>query len=292
MRKKSSSHSAQLSDAVGTLRQLPDAPAHLGLGEVPDGADALDERVGSHRVEDVDELLGRDVAAGDEAPQVHLDEVGEPDVVADDRPHVGCFDTGTEQSHGRQPQRLLVALGGCRRERPGDHAAHVHHVRRHHDPRDELVAEEDRALHHHVLRVQPSAVVRIVGEEDVFGRDRLAVQLDGGPHRVRGGAEVELDLPRSDDDATLGVEERARIVLRLRHDRADRRATQRRARLFADRLEPAAQHLERDGIDGLHVPTSKMRVPCGLTRIAVVSGTQTVVSVPSMSTGPRRVCPG
>ena len=32
------------------------------------------------------------------------------------------------------------------------------------------VADEDRPLHHHVLRVQATAVVRVVGEEHVAGR--------------------------------------------------------------------------------------------------------------------------
>ena len=99
--------------------------------------------------------------------------------------------------------------------------------------------------------MQPAAVVGIVGHEHVLGRDGRAVELDGRLHRVPRRAEVEVDLARADDHASLAVEQRARVVLRLGDDRADRGAAQRRARLLADCLKPAAQHLERDRIERL-----------------------------------------
>ena len=92
-----------------------------------------------------------------------------------------------------------------------------------HDPGDQLAVEEDRALHHHVLRVQPAAVVRVVGEEHVAGRDRVAVARDGRAHRVRrprrSGTRSARRRRRGRRSASSSVH---RVVLRLRDHRADR----------------------------------------------------------------------
>ena len=82
---------------------------------------------------------------------------------------------------------------------------------------------------------------------------------------------MELDLAGADDQAAVGVEERERIVLRLRDDRADGGVLHRRRRLLADGLEAAAQDLQVDGIDGggtaygTHSPGSITNVPWAST---------------------------
>ncbi len=153
------------------------------------------------------------MAACDKTAQVHFDELRQSNVVADDRPHVGFLDPTSEEPYGREPEGFLVALGSGRGERPSDHAADVHHVRGHHHPGDQLVTEEDRTLHHHVLGMEAATIVGIVGHEDILWRDRLAVEGECGADGMRGGAEVELDHAGAHDQAPLGVEERARIVL-------------------------------------------------------------------------------
>ena len=138
------------------------------LGEVADGAQALDEAAPRPAVRTTASTRSDgEVAAGDQAAQVHLDQLRHADVVAEQVPDVGDLLAGAEQPHRRDAQRLLVALGRRRRERPDHHAAHVHQVGRDHHPGHQPVVDEDRPLHHHVLGVQPAAVVRVVGEEHV-----------------------------------------------------------------------------------------------------------------------------
>ena len=188
------------------------------------------------------------MASGDEAPQVHLDQVGHPDVVGDDVPDVGHLLALTEEADRRQPERLLVALGGMRGERADHHAAHVHHVSRYADPGHQLAVEEDGLLDHDVLGVQAAAVVRVVGEEHVPGTGIVAVPGDGRSDGVGRRPEVEQDHPGPHDQAALGVHEGDRVVLGLGHGGRDRRVLDRQAGLLADGFEPGPDHLQFDGI--------------------------------------------
>ena len=178
-------------------------------------AQAVGEAVATDAVDQADHLLLGGVAAGDEASQVHLHNVGHADVVDQDVPDIGHLLTLAEQPYRRTPDPLLVALGGLRRERAHDHPTHVHHVGRQPDPPDQITFVEDRLLDHDVLGVQPSAVVRVVGEEHVARGHRVAEARDRRLHRVRRRPEMEQDHPRADDQIALRIHNGDREVLGL-----------------------------------------------------------------------------
>jgi hypothetical protein len=81
-----------------------------------------------------------------------------------------------------------------------------------HDPGDQLVTGEHRQLDEHVLRVQPAAVVRIVGEEHIAGSDRIAELGEGRAHRMTAYAEMVGDRAACDDEVAVGFEQRAGVV--------------------------------------------------------------------------------
>jgi hypothetical protein len=115
---------------VDAVLQGEDPPAHLGLGQFADGAQAFDEPLASDAVDERHHLLLRRVAAGDESTQVHLDDVGHADVVDQDVPDVGHLLALAEEADRRAPDSFLVALRGLGGEGADDHPTHVHHVGR------------------------------------------------------------------------------------------------------------------------------------------------------------------
>ena len=169
---------------------------------------------------EVDESLGGDVRPGDEGAEVHLDERREPHVVAQDVPHGVDLDPFAHELDGRKPERLLVALGRRGRERARRHPAEIHEVGRQPCPRDQAAVDEHRPLHHHVLRMETTAVVRVIGEVHVARTNGVRAEPgERAPDGVRGGPPVQRDDPAACDQTSAAVGECGGVVLPLGDDR-------------------------------------------------------------------------
>ena len=165
---------------VHSGRDLPDTrPEHAG-GEPPDGAERGAQ--GGRTVLSLERqhLLRRDVRPGDEALQVHLDHVALADIVQNEAPEVRDRRAPGEQSHGRDADALLVTLARVGREAARRQPAHVDHVTRRARPPDARGAAEDRPHDDHVLQVEATAVVRVVGQEHVARRDAVEARAHDG----------------------------------------------------------------------------------------------------------------
>ena len=185
-------------------------------------------------LDDLDEPLVGEVAAGDEAAQVHLDELRQAHVVAEDRRRCRCLHRRRGTAAPAGTGSLLVALGGRRRQRAHHHAADVHEVRRVRRPTRRCGRRRRSAA-------GPS---RLGGA----ARRRCAGRWPGTRRRAgwcRRGARswtAPRAWPRRSGTACgrapmmrppVGVEQRDRVVLRLGHHRADRGAVDGRGRLVA-----------------------------------------------------------
>ena len=96
---------------VRPVREQADAAAHLGLRQVADRLDAVDEHVDPHGLDHAHQFFLGHVAPGHQAAHVHLDQRRDPHVVAEDVPDLGHLDPLAEQADGREPESLLEALG-------------------------------------------------------------------------------------------------------------------------------------------------------------------------------------
>ena len=194
-------------------------------------------------------LLGADVRAGDEALEIHLHHVALADVVEEQPPDVVDRLPPGEEPHRRHAHALLEAVAGRGREAPRHHAAHVDHVPRRARPADARAATEDRTHDDDVLQMEAAPIVRVVGEEDVAGRDRLAEAREDGRDRPGAHAEVERHGRGGGDDAAGGVVQDAGEVARLADERRHGGLDDRAGHLARQVLEAVPDDLDRDRVE-------------------------------------------
>ena len=233
---------------VLTRRQLADAAPHHPCRESADLAQRLAERRRTHLRLELAHLLGGDVRARDEAPEIHLHRLALADVVQDQVPDVIDRLPGPENPRRRDTDTFLVALAGVGGEAPGHEAAHVDHVPRRARPADAGPVSEYRPHHHHVLQVEPTAIVGVVGEEHVARHDPPGEALADDRDRIRRDAEVEGNRGGGGDDVPIGVVEHAGEVPCLAHHGRHGGLDDRRRHLLGQVLETVPDHLERDRV--------------------------------------------
>src|SRR5207237_120807 len=91
-----------------------DATSQLPLRQLHQGVESPGELVHTNAAHELYELHLGHVAAGHETAEVHLDETGEADVDTEEVPHVRDLVATLHEAHGRNPERLLEAVGGVR----------------------------------------------------------------------------------------------------------------------------------------------------------------------------------
>ena len=101
---------------------------------------------------------------------------------------------------------------------------------------------------------------------------------------------MDRNRSRLSDGLAVGVEQGGGGVEALLHDRRRRALEQRQLHLVGDGVEPVAQHLEEDRVDG-HQDFRRRRLPASSTSAVTPGGITVVVSLCSTMAGPARRAP-
>ena len=115
--------------------------------------------------------LGPLAHAGDRRPEIADEKVGQTRIDGEDLHHrldrLACVD----KLDRRKPQPLGVDVARVDGHRAGDGAANVVPMPDIGGPGDERASAKNRHGEHHVVQMRDAAVIRIIGDENVSGRD-------------------------------------------------------------------------------------------------------------------------
>ncbi len=185
--------------------------------------------------------------------QIALPLGGRPDIGQQHPPHVVDPMAAGHEPDRRDPEPLLVDLGG-QRHGAGGHPAHVGvvrpggHVGQGYGIAGAVVVTADvHGRDQRDVREVGAAVERVVQRRHVAGRERAEL-VEGGPDAHGHGAEVHRHVVAHGHGLAGGVEEGARVVPALLDVRRVGRASQRRAHLLRQRRQQMAVDLEADGV--------------------------------------------
>ena len=223
-------------EALGPREQLLDVAHHRG------GAVRGEQLAQAGTAEPARRHLGHEVA-GEHLRQAH--------VAGEQAEEILVQLAGAEELRGRDDDALLVELGGVGGHAARGPAAHVLVVAHRAGQRDGAAVGEDRHRERDVGQVG-AAVVRVVQEKRV-----ALVHAPRGERRSTMRCAANCSAPRWIGMAAawamvspLRVEQRGRGVEALLDDRRGRALEQRQLHLVGDGVEPVAQDLEEDGVDG------------------------------------------
>ena len=194
----------------------------------------------------------------------------------------------------RRDNEALVEDRARQRARRGWHdAADVRLVPHARAERQQATIDEHRRRDSDVRRVRDAALVRVVGEKRVAGKDAVDSVVGEDPlDHPRVGNRVERHARRADQPAVAGRQPGA-AVERFAQDRRISGPKQPLLDDLLDFVEPACDDFEGDGVEFHGVPyrALMMMFACASTR-AVCPASRTVVeSGWSMIAGPWISCP-
>ena len=169
----------------------------------------------------------------------------------------------------RDTQALLVDLGGIGRARPRHPAPDVVVVADQHRVAEQIVIDEDRHEHEDVREMHAARLVRVVEDDDVPGRDVVAVLPDHRLHCIRDRAEMQRKAEPLGDHPPVAVAEGARQIHGVLHDRRIRDAHHREHHLVHHRANRILHELEPNRVVG-HVAFSDRRPVSGPVEVQVV----------------------
>ena len=227
-----------------------DHRAYLALGAIQDG---LDRGVRGRRAELLEQ--GRKAALADPRRADHGCEVAAklprmPHVQHDQIEHVLAQPARLVQPKRRNPDALLPDLGGARVVGAVRGAADVALMRAVDRPERQLLTIEHRHERSQIGQMV-AAVIGIVEQEHV-ARPHVAAEVV--VHRTgRPGqrADVDRHVLGLGDQPPLGVAQRGREIAAGVDDLRVRGAQHRLAHLLGDRMQPVADHRDRDRIDAV-----------------------------------------
>lgn len=199
-------------------------------------------------LDELDEALLGDVAAGDLSTNISQDLLRNPCVLGDDAEERGVGASLLVELQERDPQSLLVDLGGMDGVAARCDSAYVLLVREcRHEPHA-FVADEDRLDHIEVGQVHAAGSVRIVQDEDVSRADLVTVAREQVLHRVRERADVERGREPLGQHAPVAVEDGCGVVEGVADERGVCCSHERDRCLVGKRVERALHDLERDRV--------------------------------------------
>ena len=164
------------------------------------------------------------------------------------------------QPERRNPDALLPDLGGARVVGAVRGAADVALVRAVDRPEGQPVAIEHRHERGQIGQVV-AAVVGVVEQEHVARPDVAAKVVVHRPRRPRQRADVDRHVLGLGDQAPFGVAQRGREIAARVDDLRVRGAQHRLAHLLGDRMQPVADHRDRDRVDAVLRVRRHNRVP-------------------------------
>jgi hypothetical protein len=233
-----------LEDAV-----LPaaDALTRLALGPVEDLPDGLEHGLEPVVVHQFQQSPLADTGRAHHGPQVALEVARVAHVGRHHLQHVVPEHAAVVELERGDANAFLPDLGGARVVGAVGGAADVMLVRPVDGPEHRPIAHEDRQQHREVGQVIV-AVIGIVEEEEIAGRDAVLEELGHRGHRPGQGAHVDRHVLGLGGQAPAPVEYRGREVAARVEDLGVGGAEHRLAHLLHDRFETMLDDGDRDRI--------------------------------------------